>query len=55
MPKSLTAWSGVDYLIASGCLMPAAVLRSVGLMNVDLFSYVGLEWGRAKTSEVPVV
>ena len=40
----------VDYLIASGCLMPAAVLRSVGLMNVDLFiDYVDIEWGlRAK-------
>lgn len=40
----------VDYLIASGCLMPTAVLRSVGLMNVDLFiDYVDIEWGlRAK-------
>jgi len=40
----------VDYLIASGCLMPAKALRSVGLMNVDLFiDYVDIEWGlRAK-------
>jgi rhamnosyltransferase len=40
----------VDYLIASGCLIPAQVLDSVGLMNVNLFiDYVDIEWGlRAK-------
>ena len=40
----------VDYLIASGCLIPANVLPGVGLMNVDLFiDYVDIEWGlRAK-------
>jgi rhamnosyltransferase len=40
----------VDYLIASGCLIPAGVLPTVGLMNVDLFiDYVDIEWGlRAK-------
>lgn len=42
----------VDYLIASGCLISARVLDSVGLMNVDLFiDYVDVEWGlRAKMS-----
>lgn len=40
----------VDYLIASGCLIPVEVLHSVGKMNVDLFiDYVDIEWGlRAK-------
>jgi rhamnosyltransferase len=40
----------VDYLIASGCLIPAQVLEIAGLMNVDLFiDYVDIEWGlRAK-------
>jgi rhamnosyltransferase len=40
----------VDYLIASGCLIPAGALGIVGLMNVDLFiDYVDIEWGlRAK-------
>lgn len=40
----------VDYLIASGCLIPAVALGIVGMMNVDLFiDYVDIEWGlRAK-------
>jgi len=41
----------VDYVIASGCLMPIAVFDQVGLMNNDLFiDYVDIEWGlRAQT------
>ena len=36
----------VDYLIASGCLIPVAVLDQVGVMNEDLFiDYVDIEWG----------
>lgn len=40
----------VDYLIASGCLIPMAVLQQVGGMREDLFiDYVDIEWGlRAK-------
>ncbi|MBP9061874.1 MAG: glycosyltransferase family 2 protein [Rhodoferax sp.] len=40
----------VDYLIASGCLIPMAALNQVGLMREDLFiDYVDIEWGlRAK-------
>ena len=35
----------VDYLIASGCLVPAEVLRAVGDMNEALFiDYVDTEW-----------
>ena len=41
----------VDYLIASGCLIPIAVFGPVGLMNKELFiDYVDIEWGiRAKS------
>jgi len=36
----------VDYLIASGCLIPATALRAVGLMEEPLFiDYVDIEWG----------
>ena len=36
----------VDYLIASGCLIPMAVLNQVGGMREDLFiDYVDIEWG----------
>lgn len=40
----------VDYLIASGCLIPLPVLDAVGLMREDFFiDYVDIEWGlRAK-------
>ncbi len=40
----------VDYLIASGCLMPIQALNAVGGMNEHLFiDYVDIEWGlRAK-------
>lgn len=40
----------VDYLIASGCLIPMRALASVGNMQEDLFiDYVDIEWGlRAK-------
>lgn len=40
----------VDYLIASGCLIPISTLDAVGLMQEDLFiDYVDIEWGlRAK-------
>lgn len=40
----------VDYLIASGCLIPIATLDEVGGMREDLFiDYVDIEWGlRAK-------
>ena len=40
----------VDYLIASGCLIPMAALDAVGGMREDLFiDYVDIEWGlRAK-------
>ena len=40
----------VDYLIASGCLMPMRALTAVGKMQEDLFiDYVDIEWGlRAK-------
>ncbi len=41
---------GVDYLIASGCLVSMATLDEVGGMREDLFiDYVDIEWGlRAK-------
>lgn len=41
----------VDYVIASGCLIPIAAFNHIGLMNNDLFiDYVDIEWGiRAKT------
>ena len=41
----------VDYLIASGCLIPMTVLNKVGGMREDFFiDYVDIEWGlRAKT------
>ncbi|MGZ4960718.1 MAG: glycosyltransferase family 2 protein, partial [Methylomonas sp.] len=36
----------VDYLIASGCLIPMKVLDKVGGMRDDLFiDYVDIEWG----------
>lgn len=36
----------VDYLIASGCLIPMPVLEQVGDMRNDLFiDYVDIEWG----------
>lgn len=36
----------VDYLIASGCLIPMAALDVVGGMREDLFiDYVDIEWG----------
>lgn len=36
----------VDYLIASGCLIPMPVLDTVGGMRDDLFiDYVDIEWG----------
>lgn len=40
----------VDYLIASGCLIPVSVFDVVGLMQEELFiDYVDIEWGlRAK-------
>ena len=35
----------VDYLIASGCLIPAPVLSAVGLMRDDFFiDFVDVEW-----------
>ena len=41
----------VDYLIASGCLIPMRTLDAVGLMREELFiDYVDIEWGlRAKS------
>ena len=41
----------VDYLIASGCLIPMSVLDKVGGMRDDFFiDYVDIEWGlRAKS------
>ena len=46
-PDSVLA---VEYLIASGCLIPLPVLEQVGGMREDLFiDYVDIEWGlRAK-------
>lgn len=40
----------VDYLIASGCLIPLSVFDAVGMMREDFFiDYVDIEWGlRAK-------
>lgn len=40
----------VDYLIASGCLIPMSTIHTVGNMQEDLFiDYVDIEWGlRAK-------
>ncbi|MEC5385585.1 glycosyltransferase family 2 protein [Uliginosibacterium sp. H3] len=36
----------VDHLIASGCMIPMAVLNDVGDMRSDLFiDYVDVEWG----------
>lgn len=36
----------VDYLIASGCLIPMSILDKVGVMREDLFiDYVDIEWG----------
>lgn len=42
----------VDYLIASGCLMPMSVLDEVGLMDAGLFiDYVDIEWGQRARSK----
>src|SRR5690606_6393231 len=36
----------VDYLIASGCLIPLDVIEAVGAMQEELFiDYVDIEWG----------
>lgn len=36
----------VDYLIASGCLIPMVTLEHVGVMQEELFiDYVDIEWG----------
>lgn len=42
----------VDFVIASGCLIPMAVLDAVGEMRTDFFiDYVDIEWGvRARSS-----
>lgn len=38
-------WIAVDFLIASGMLMPVPALRDVGLMDADLFiDHVDTEW-----------
>ncbi len=41
----------VDYLIASGCLIPVTTLNATGFMQPELFiDYVDIEWGlRAKS------
>lgn len=42
----------VDYLIASGCLIPIKVLDGVGDMAEDLFiDYVDIEWGQRARSK----
>lgn len=42
----------VDYLIASGCLIPLAVLDDVGGMDASLFiDYVDIEWGQRARSK----
>ncbi len=39
--------ASVDYLNASGCLIPMSVIDAVGLMDEDLFiDYVDIEWGQ---------
>lgn len=41
-----TAIVEVDYLIASGCLIPLSVIEAVGEMQEELFiDYVDIEWG----------
>ena len=36
----------VDYLVSSGCLIPAAAIERVGEMNEALFiDYIDIEWG----------
>ncbi|WP_176037556.1 glycosyltransferase family 2 protein [Brucella tritici] len=42
----------VDYLIASGCLIPLETIKNVGVMREELFiDYVDIEWGlRAQES-----
>lgn len=43
---SANATVPVDYLIASGCLIPMSVVDVVGNMREDLFiDYVDIEWG----------
>lgn len=42
----------VDYLIASGCLMPMAALADIGEMDAALFiDYVDIEWGQRARSK----
>lgn len=42
----------VDYLIASGCLMPMSTLDAVGDMQEELFiDYVDIEWGMRARSK----
>lgn len=42
----------VDYLIASGCLIPMSVIDRVGGMREDLFiDYVDIEWGLRARSQ----
>lgn len=42
----------VDYLIASGCLIPLEALDAVGEMNSALFiDYVDIEWGQRARSK----
>lgn len=42
----------VDYLIASGCLIPLSALDDVGGMNANLFiDYVDIEWGQRARSK----
>jgi rhamnosyltransferase len=49
--QSDNAVVNVDYLIASGCLIPMRTLDAVGSMKEELFiDYVDIEWGlRAKS------
>lgn len=43
---SIDATVPVDYLIASGCMIPMSVIDRVGNMRDDLFiDYVDIEWG----------
>lgn len=50
LPKEVSHVA-VDYLIASGCLIPIQTLKQVGMMNESMFiDYVDIEWGlRAKS------
>jgi rhamnosyltransferase len=45
-PDGVSVSTPVDYLIASGSLIPVPALRKVGGMREDLFiDYVDIEWG----------